>query len=156
MERNQNSIAILKNLIEINSNRTIIYQKVSEECKSLDIDLHWIFNTMANESRRYVSELTREAVKMGGEPVIDPMSKGKIYQVWMDVTATFSGCDRQSILESCEFVEDTIQREYNKAIAGGAELDARIIMIIVNQKAYLKTTHKLVKNYRDAYFKMIY
>ena len=73
----------------------------------------------------------------------------------MEMKSSFSGHDRQSILELCEFSENVVQRGYNNAVASHAEIDTSIGEIITNQKAHLKTAHKLVKNYRNAYWKLI-
>jgi uncharacterized protein (TIGR02284 family) len=151
MEINEKLTEVLNDLIQINNDRVTGYEKAADETKKLDVDLQAIFYSMANDSRKYAAELTGEVIKSGGEPATGNTSKGKIYQVWMDVKATFSGYDRQSILESCEFGEDTIQKAYTAALASDAEIDASTRKIITDQQASLKTAHNLVKSYRDAH-----
>jgi uncharacterized protein (TIGR02284 family) len=151
MAINEKLIEVLNDLIEINNDRVTGYEKAAEETKKLDVDLQSVFYSMANDSRKYAAELTEEVGELGGEPATGNTNKGKIYRVWMDVKATFSGYDRQSILESCEFGEDTIQKAYTAALASDAEIDARTRMIITDQQASLKKAHNLVKSYRDAH-----
>ncbi|MEP7107892.1 MAG: PA2169 family four-helix-bundle protein [Ferruginibacter sp.] len=147
---NNKLIEVLNDLKEINNDRVTGYEKAAEGTKNLDADLHTIFQSMAKDSRMYADELTQELTKLGGGAATGNTGKGKIYLFWMGIKANFSGSDRQTILESCEFGEDTVQRAYNAALASVSELDATIGKMITFQKASLKTSHKLVKNYRDA------
>lgn len=150
METNENLIEVLNDLIEINNDRVQGYEKAIEDSKDRDVDLHAVFSGMADESRKYVSELSQEVTKLGGEPDLgSTTNRGKIYRVWMDVKATFSGHDRHSVLESCEFGEDAAQRAYKAALASDAEIDADIRQLITSQQSALKTSHDLIKNYRD-------
>lgn len=151
MATNEKLIGVLNDLIEINNDRVKGYEKASEETRHLDIDLQAIFNSMANDSRRYVAELSEEVKKLGGEPATGQTNKGAIYQVWMDVKATFTGHDRQAILESCEYGEDAAQKAYNEALASDAEIVSRTRQLITDQQASLRTAHNLVKKYRDAH-----
>lgn len=151
METNENLIEVLNDLIEINNDRVTGYEKAVEDTKELDVDLKAIFHSMANDSRKYAAELTEEVNNLGGEPATGSTNKGKIYRVWMDVKATFSGHGRQSVLESCEFGEDAAQRAYTEALASDAEIGASTRKLITDQQASLKTAHDLIKKYRDAH-----
>lgn len=148
---NEQLVEVLNDLIQINNDRVTGYEKAVEETKSLDVDLQAIFSKMADESRGYVAELTQKVTSLGGEPATDTTNKGKIYRVWMDVKATFTGKDRQSVLESCEFGEDAAQKAYKQALASEAEIDADTRQLITTQQASLKTSHDLIKKYRDAH-----
>ena len=151
MATNENLTGVLNDLIEINNDRVTGYEKAAEETKKLDVDLQAVFNSMANDSRKYAAELTHEVARLGGIPATGRTGKGQIYQVWMDVKATFSGHDRQSVLESCEFGEDAAQKAYTEALASDAEMSADTRMLITSQQASLTTAHGLIKKYRDAH-----
>lgn len=151
METNEKLTEVLNDLIEINNDRVNGYEKAVDETKDLDVDLQAAFKKMADDSRKYAAELTREVIKLGGEPATGTTNRGKIYRVWMDVKATFTGHDRQSVLESCEYGEDAAQEAYKDALASDAEIDANTRKIITDQQAELKTAHDLVKKYRDAH-----
>ncbi len=114
------------------------------------MDLQPVFNKMANDSRKYVAELTNEVERLGGDPATGTTSGGKIHRAWMDVKATFSGKDRQSMLESCEFGEDASQKAYREALASDAEISADTRQLITDQQSSLKTSHDIIKKYRDA------
>jgi uncharacterized protein (TIGR02284 family) len=149
MAQNENLIEVLNDLIRINNDRTAGYQRASDEARDIDVDLQAMFNRMADESRQYATELTAEVGRLGGDPATGTTASGKIYRAWMDVKATFTGKDRKAILASCEYGEDAAQRAYEDALSSDAELPVNIRQVITNQKAALRTSHDMVKKYRD-------
>jgi uncharacterized protein (TIGR02284 family) len=149
MERNENLIEVLNDLIRINHDRIEGYAKAADNARDIDVDLRAIFNRLGNESREYASQLNDEVVHLGGEPAEGTTASGKIYRAWMDVKATFSGKDRTSVLAACEFGEDAAQRAYETALASDAEMPAGIRQLIATQKSALRTSHDLIKKYRD-------
>jgi len=151
MATNDNLIEVLNDLIRINNDRIVGYEKAAEEARDIDVDLRAIFTRMAEESRQYAAELTQEVVKSGGEPASGTTNSGKIYRVWMDVKATFTGSSRQAILENCEFGEDAAQKAYESALKTDAELPADVRQLVANQKSSLKTSHDVIKKYRDVH-----
>ena len=150
METNEKLVEVLNDLIEINNDRVTGYEKAVEETKDLDVDLQAIFHSMANDSRKYAAELTQEINKLGGTAKTDATTNsGKIYRVWMDVKATFTGHSRQAVLENCEFGEDAAQKAYTEALASDAEMGSDVRQVITEQQASLKVAHNLIKKYRD-------
>jgi uncharacterized protein (TIGR02284 family) len=149
MATNDNLIEVLNDLIRINNDRIVGYQRASQEARDIDVDLRSIFTRMGEESKQYAAELTQEVVKLGGEPATGTTASGKIYRVWMDVKATFTGHDRQTVLNNCEFGEDAAQRAYETALASDAEMSSDVRQLIANQKSSLKTSHDVIKKYRD-------
>ncbi len=143
-------VGVINDLIEINNDRVTGYNKASEEAKSVDVDLQATFSKMANDSRQYAAELTERVRTLGGEPSTGTTNSGKIYRVWMDVKATFSGHDRQAVLENCEFGEDAAQKAYKAALATDAEMDTETRQLITTQQTKLKAAHDIIKKYRDA------
>ncbi len=149
--RNDKLVEVLNDLIEINNDRVNGYEKAAEETKDKDVDLQGIFNKMADDSRKYAAELTQEVNRLGGEADAGTTNSGKLYRVWMDVKAIFTGKDRQAILENCEFGEDAAQKAYKAALASDAEISSQTRQLITDQQASLKTAHDLIKKYRDAH-----
>ena len=148
MEQNEKTVDVLNDLISINNDRTAGYTRASADSKDIDVDLQGIFNKMADQSRQYAAELTAEVVKLGGEPSTGTTAAGKIYRAWMDVKATFTGKDRHSLLASCEFGEDAAQRAYESALRED-KLNEDERQLIQTQKTALRTSHDLIKKYRD-------
>ena len=149
METNEKLIEVLNGLIEINHDRVNGYEKAIEETKVLDVDMRAIFRSMANDSSKYATELSNLVSGLNGTPADGTTNSGKIYRVWMDIKTTFTGHDRQSVLELCEFGEDAAQKAYKAAIASDAEMDADTRQLIADQQAKLKTAHDIIKKYRD-------
>lgn len=149
MERNSNLTEVLNDLIRINNDRTTGYAKAADNAREIDVDLRAIFDKMGDESREYARELADEVIALGGEPAAGTTASGKIYRAWMDVKATFTGKDRTSLLAACEFGEDAAQRAYQSALASDAEMPAEIRQLIATQKSALRTSHDLIKKYRD-------
>src|ERR1700738_2747930 len=145
MKTNEKTAEAVNDLIEINNDRIAGYEKAAKETDVKDADLRAIFTEMANESRGYVSELSKYVYPTGEKPANGTTNRGKIYRVWMDVKATFSGKDRKAILASCEFGEDAAQRAYKTALSSDAELPAEIRQVIMDQKSRLKRSHDRIK-----------
>lgn len=149
MQTNEKLIEVINGLIEINHDRVNGYEKAIEETKDLDLDLRAIFRSMANDSRKYATELSNLVSGLGGTPADGTTNSGKVFRVWMGIKTTFTGHDRQSVLELCEFGEDAAQKAYRDAIASDAEISAETRQLIAEQQAKLKTSHDVIKKYRD-------
>jgi uncharacterized protein (TIGR02284 family) len=149
MKTSEKTYEVLNDLIQINNDRIEGYEKAAKETASEDSDLRSLFLSMASESRRYVSELTQYVSQAGNEPAEGTTGRGKIYRVWMDVKATFSGKGRKAILASCEYGEDAAQKAYDEALSTDAELPTEIRQLITDQKSSLRKSHDKIKRMRD-------
>lgn len=149
MTNNEQLAETLNDLVQINNDRIVGYEKAVGQLSAEDVDLKAIFLKMADESRGYVSQLNEYVMRLGDKPATDTTISGKVYRAWMDVKNTFSGSDRKSILESCEFGEDAAQKAYNLALESDAEIDADTRQLIMEQKNSLKNSHDIIKKYRD-------
>lgn len=139
----------LNDLILINNDRVVGYERAIEELKDGDTDLKTLFHRYITESRQYANELTQEVTRLGGDPAEGTTNSGKIYRVWMDLKTAITGKDRKAILENCEFGEDAAQKAYDLALNADVELEPSLRDLIVRQKATLKTGHDEVKRLRD-------
>ncbi len=146
---NEKTIGILNDLIRINHDRVVGYEKAIDELKDEDNDLKTLFQRYVTESRQYGQELTQEVSAMGGEPAEGTTNSGKVYRVWMDLKAAVSGHDRKAVLENCEFGEDAAQKAYDTALNADEELDPSVRELVVRQKAALRQGHDEVKRLRD-------
>ncbi|MFT4019686.1 MAG: PA2169 family four-helix-bundle protein [Agriterribacter sp.] len=152
MKTNEKNIEVLNDLIQINNDRATGYEKAAKETEAVDQDLRTIFNSLASESRTYANELSRYVNQQGGTPTDSTTVSGKLYRVWMDVKATFSGKDRKAILESCEYGEDAAQKAYKEALKADTDnrLSPDVRHVIEEQKNKLKSSHDRIKMLRDA------
>ena len=151
MQTNEKLAVVLNDLIEINNDRVRGYKKAIDEAKDEDGDLKTIFAEMAGNSKKYAAELTQHVHTLGGDPATDTTIRGKIYRVWMDVKATFTGHNRQSLLEACEYGEAAAQKAYTDALASDVEISADVRRLITDQQSALKTAHSSIKKYIDMY-----
>lgn len=148
MENSTVNTEILNDLIEINNDRVAGYQKALEELHPEDADLKSLFVEMVRQSHRHKADLVREVQVLGGEPETGNTTSGKIYRAWMDVKAIFTGHDRETILNNCEFGEDAAQKAYKMALDTEG-LSAHLRTLVSTQKEELKTSHDHIKALRD-------
>ena len=147
--QNEKVIGILNDLIRINQDRVVGYEKGIDELKAEDADLRTLFQRYVTESRQYSQELTQEVSRLGGDPADGTTNSGKIYRVWMDLKAAVTGHDRETVLNNCEFGEDAAQKAYDTALNSDVEIEPSIRDLIVRQKAALKVGHDEIKRLRD-------
>jgi len=148
MKSSKEIIEVLNDLIKINNDRIEGYDKAIENAKTIDIGLQTIFSKMKSESIKYIAELHNRILQLGGEPTDNTTVSGKLYRAWMDVKATFTGKDRKSLLDACEYGEDAAQKAYKDAIEEeGLPVDIRDL--ISEQKRSLRRSHDEIKAMRD-------
>lgn len=146
---NEKVIGVLNDLIRINHDRVVGYEKAIDELKPEDSDLSTLFQRYITESRQYAQELTQEVSRLGGEATDGTTNSGKIYRVWMDLKAAVTGHDRKTVLENCEFGEDAAQKAYDTALNTDEDLEPSLRDLIVRQKTQLRAGHDEVKRLRD-------
>lgn len=150
MEHTQKTIEILNDLVEINNDRIIGYEHAIEELKSGDADLKTLFASMIDESRQARMALGKEVQVLGGEMEsgTSTTNSGKIYKAWMDIKAVFTGHDRKTVLNNCEFGEDAAQKAYSVALSF-EDLPAYLREMLSKQKQTFKGSHDEIKALRD-------
>ena len=139
---------ILNDLIAINNDRILGYEKATEELKEEDADLKALFTDMIAESHQCKMELATEVAAYGVDIEEGSTASGKIYRAWLDIKAIFSGHDRKTVLENCEAGEDATQKAYTSALRE-TELPDYIRTMINLQKEDLKISHDKIRYLRD-------
>lgn len=144
-----NQARILNDLILINNDRVVGYQKAMEELKDEDSDLKLLFQEKVNQSNDFKAEITEKILATGSKVETGTTNAGKVYRVWMDVKAFFGGSDRKVVLDNCEDGEDAALAAYNDALTSeGLSTDAR--SLLTHHHAALKISHDDIKVLRDA------
>ncbi|WP_129713774.1 PA2169 family four-helix-bundle protein [Pedobacter sp. SYP-B3415] len=143
------SAEMLNDLVEINNDRIVGYERALEELKEGNEDLRTLFLEMIDQSRQYRMSLGQEVQVLGADMERDTTTSGKIYRAWMDFKAIFTGHDRKTVLENCEFGEDAAQKAYKMALED-TELPVALREMITEQKAGLKMAHDKIKALRDS------
>jgi uncharacterized protein (TIGR02284 family) len=143
------TIETLNDLIQINNDRIAGYQKAIDELEPQDSDLKSLFAQMIVESQKIKMALATEVQGFGSEIETGTTNSGKIYRTWMDVKAIFTGHDRKTVLNNCEFGEDAAQKAYKTALEVD-DLTASVRGLITEQKAQLRVSHDEIKALRDS------
>ncbi len=150
MEKNEQVIDLLNDLVQINNDRIVGYEKAIDELKYEDADLRTLFQRYITESKQYLQELTHEVTRLGGSPSTGTTNSGKVYRVWMDLKAVVTGHDRKTVLENSEFGEDAAQKAYDMVLnSDDVILETPLRDLIVRQKTQLRVGHDEVKRLRD-------
>lgn len=144
----EDTIEILNDLVEINNDRIVGYEKAIKELKEEDEDLKVMFLNMIDESRQARLDLGNEVQVLGGVMEGGTTNSGKIYRAWMDVRALFSGHDRHSVLANCHKGEDAAQVAYTTALKSDS-LPAHLREMISNQQQILKASHDEIKAFTE-------
>lgn len=139
---------MLNDLVQINNDRVQGYERAIKELKEGNSDLKVLFADMIRESHRHKLALATELSILGADTESGTTTSGKIYRAWMDVKALFTGQDRKSILESCEFGEDAAQAAYKTALED-EDLPSFLRTLIQEQQQSLKLSHDQIKVLRD-------
>lgn len=144
--KNEKTVSLLNGLIEINNDRIDGYEKAAKEVE--DRELQSLFNDLANDSRKYRTELVSEVVGHGGKPAEGNTSAGKVYHAWMDIKAALTGHDTKAIVGSCEFGEDAALEAYDDVIKEyGLSTKAR--EVVTHERGSIKQSHDRIKMIRD-------
>lgn len=148
MIQTSNTIELLNDLIKIHNDRVEGYTRAIEEFKTDDAELKALFLSMISESHEMKSDLANEIQVLKGTVDTGTTNSGKVYRAWMDVKAVFTGHDRKSILENCEFGEDAAQKAYDKVL-NADDLPSYLRELIEGQKESLLASHDEIKDLRD-------
>lgn len=149
MENREAFAETLNDLVQINNDRIVGYEKAMHELKDEDADLKALFVEMVHESHNLKMALSTELNVLNTKTDSGTTHRGKIYRVWMDVKAAFTGHDRHAILESCVFGEDAAQSAYESALEE-ENLPNYIRLMLEEQKHLLKMSRDRIKVLRDA------
>jgi len=146
---NEKKIDLLNSLIVINNDRIEGYKTAEAEAE--ETDLKMLFSDLMETSVKNRKELVEEVKNLGGTPDEGTRTTGKFFRVWMDVKAAFTGNDRKTILDSCEYGEDVILETYKKTlIHEHKETNSNEQNMFNKHYALLKTDHDKIKQLRDA------
>lgn len=149
MNTNDNQARILNDLILINNDRVVGYQKAIDQLKDENADLKVHFQEKVNQSTRLKSELTKKVLATGNEVEAGTTNAGKVYRVWMDVKAFFGGADRKAILDNCEVGESAALLAYKRALSS-EELSEEAYTLVTSHNAELKVAHDKITSLKEA------
>ena len=119
MGENKLIVEVLTGLIKINNDRIEGYQKAASYVNPSNVMLKTLFYHNVEESHTCKKELLEKVAELGGDPTNEmPTTGGKIHLAWMDVKVTIFGRDNSSMLDTCLFGEEAVQKVYKEAVSG--------------------------------------
>lgn len=146
----EKSINVLNGLIEINNDRIGEYETASKETQGGE--LKTMFSQLMRTSIKCNAELLNEVGKLGGIPPATSKTKSKFYRVWMDVKVTLTGNGCNTILNSCEHVDENAIDNYEKVLKNSIEhLTVRLQIILSTQHKLLKADYNKIKSFGDMF-----
>ncbi len=149
MENNKAVIETLNDLVLINNDRIVGYEKALKEIEVDDEDLRPLFLGMIDQSHDFKMQLGTEIEVLGKDIETGTSISGKIHRAWIEVKTAFSGHSEKSILEECEFGEDAIKKAYKAALEED-HIPNYIRDILRDQLSELEEAHDEIKSLRDS------
>lgn len=151
MENTAKTIEVLNDLVLINNDRIAGYEKAIKEIEESDEnrDLLPVFLRCIDDSRQFKLELSGEVQVLGKDAEQGTSASGKIHRAWIELKETFTGHDRHSLLEECEFGEDAIKKAYKDALEE-EDLPSYIREMLSDQESVIMDMHDEIKDLRDS------
>lgn len=145
MIKNEDIVESLNDLVKINNDRIMGYEKAVEDTE--DSQLNPLFRQMIVQSQNFRSQLADHIVRIDGKAVTDATStdtSSKIHRAWIDIKAAFTGKDTETVLSSVEFGESAAIEAYEDAIAEN-HIPAHIKEQLQSQLSELKSALDKIK-----------
>lgn len=139
---------LLNDLIFINNDRVVGYQKAIDQLQDVDDDLRDMFQERVNQSTRLKSELKQKVADTGSEVESGTTNAGKVYRFWMDVKAYFGGADRQQIIDNCDVGEEAAILAYKRALSSD-RLSDDVYTMVNSHYAELKVSQSKIVALRN-------
>lgn len=142
-------LTALNELIEVNHSRIDGYRKAADDIDGGD--LKGLFQGMVNESEHFADQLSEHVEKFGGEPADGATFSGKIHQVWLDFKAAVSSNNRETILSSCEFGDETAIKAYDTALAlDKVQASPDFMSLLHAQRSSISESLKVIQSLRSS------
>ena len=150
MDKRNEIIETLNDLVRINNDRIEGYKSAIRELDVDDEDLKSLFDRMIAQSMLIKSDLSQEIEVLRGEMDGGTTAQGKIYRTWLGLKAVFTGHDRHAVLQNCESEEDATQKAYDAALESHVIPDF-IREMLEHQQEILLESHNKIRALRDVH-----
>ena len=117
MIKNEEIVEDLNDLVKINNDRILGYEKAVEGTE--DAQLDDLFRHYIIQSQGFRSQLADHIVRIDGLAVSDVTTSdvtSKIHRAWIDIKSAVTGKDSDTVLSSVEFGENAALEAYKDAI----------------------------------------
>ena len=145
MIKNEEIVDDLNELVKINNDRIMGYEKAVEDNE--DPHLDDLFRHYIIQSQGFRSQLADHIVRIDGLAVSDVTStdvSSKIHRAWIDIKSALTGKDRDTVLSSVEYGESAALDAYKDAIEKD-HLPAYIKEDLMKQMSQLEEASEKIK-----------
>ena len=156
MDNLKKILEVLNDLIRINRDREVGYNRVSRELTPAEHNLRSAFERKAQESRNNIVQLEMMAGEIQHQLPAEkqfqqPASNvsGKIYKMWEEVKDFFNGKDKSTVLRSCVDGDAKATSCYENALCETV-LPENISSVLNQHKASLADGQKELNSFLDA------
>ncbi len=151
MESTNTTTQVLVDLLRINKDRVEGYKNASYNTNVAD--LKGIFSSMADESRKNVTDLTKEIIHIHSNSDIEKIANdGLIYKTWLELKAQFAGSSLViDNLLNCESAEKAVLKAYT--VAKNNSFSEHLCELIDRQEESLKKSYEVIRSHRQTYSK---
>ncbi|HZX73929.1 MAG TPA: PA2169 family four-helix-bundle protein [Cyclobacteriaceae bacterium] len=157
MKNSEKILEVLSDLIEINNDRIVGYERAVDGVNHEETSLKTLFYQLVEESRECKDALTKKLKSLThNSPEETVVARGEVYKTWMNKKVKYTGNDTLALLSSCESAEDAIQDAYSAAARFSGEFPMDISLMISTQKKILKMSHDLIRSQREEHKLSVY
>ena len=150
MIKNEDIVDDLNDLVKINNDRILGYEKAVEDNE--DPQLDDLFRHYIIQSQNFRSQLADHIVRIDGLAVSDVNSTdttSKLHRAWIDIKTALTGKDRASVLSSVEFGENAAVEAYEDAVEND-KIPAYIKEDLQKQLSELRESYDKMKSMAEA------
>ena len=109
-----------------------------------------MLGSMADQARKNVTDITKEIIQHNGNTeAAEITNAGKLYGMWATFKNKFSGNSIKNVLTVCESREAAALHIYQKA--SKRSFGIQLARLIERHAYSLKSSHEVIKVYREAY-----
>ena len=143
------TIDLLNSLVKTHNDRMKGYETASSETDEKELES--TFADFALSSHQCRLELANEIIRLGGTPLESTKLSGRIFRAWMDIKAALTGRDLRYVLDSCNTLEETAARTYQKVLKNRTViLSTRQHAMIIVHNEYIKADYTRLVCMRNA------
>ncbi|RCH53902.1 aldehyde dehydrogenase [Mucilaginibacter hurinus] len=152
MDNTQITIEALNDLVQINNDRIRGFELALKKLTDNDAGLRRLFLDCIADSHRFKMQLGTEIEALNQTKDIENTTTfgGAVHRAWIELKGAFSDTvSARSILEECEFGEDSILKAYQLAL-DDENMPAYIREMLTAQYDSLQDSHEEIRALRDS------
>lgn len=144
----EKAINVLNSFLIINNQRIESYQLASIGIKNYN--LKKIFYSFQQSSHQFKSELQKEILNLGGQPLEDTRNPNLLIRIWYRIKNNLLHSDLKRFILKCESTETKIMQIYYDTICKNRELLTDTQHIMLSEHYFsINTAHYKIKSLKN-------